>query len=172
MLNKLQKEPVPITCIDALLSIKDDVKAFVRHKGRGFEIAYEAYRQIRKAYGHPKPNMKLCRDACIRQMNKILNNWLNQFEKAEGKMGTEPLGKSTDMQYDTEELNVSLQDAINPSSGDKLVPIDDRRKILLAWDWYELRKEAIEQLGDEVFKALNGKKPPKKDQVVEALLKL
>ena len=143
--------------ITELYKLKESIKKNGQHKGKDFEVIFEAYSQIQKFYGRPKPS-RACRSGCIRQMNNILTNWFAIYER-EG--GTLPDPDKT-----------PVERAMSASQGGSLVTLDSRRKSLDAMSYGDLKEELKQKIGEEAFKLINGKKPAKKIQVIEELLKL
>ncbi len=143
--------------IKELYKLKEAILKNDQHKGKAFEVIFEAYTQIQKYFGRPKPS-RACKSGCVRQMNTILKNWF-ALHSASG--GTIPEGKKT-----------PVEKAMSASQGGSLVTLEDRRKKLDAMSYGDLKAELKEKIGEEAFKLINGKKPAKKIQVIEELLKL
>jgi len=148
-----------------ILERKDKIFKNHQWKGQEFELIRAAYAELRKANNLPKPSTTLCRSACIKQMNKMLGNWIKIYDREGMKQGDKIVQVEA-------EVTTTLSEVINQNLGDDLVPVGERMQILMEWDWIELKEYALEKLGEEKYKSLNGKKPPSKASIVEALLGL
>lgn len=137
-----------------VVAIADSIKSNVQHTGKNFELVLAAYNEIRAYHGHPKTSSTLCQSGCITQMNTIVGNWLRASEADGSLKKLEPLKP------------IETGKVI----GSDLVPLDSRRKAYEEMDYTDIRKEAIEKLGEDKCKALNNGKPAKKSQLIDALL--
>jgi len=142
----------------ALLPIRNKVFSNDQHQGADYEIVFAAWGEIEEMHGHQKPNPKGCRGGCMWQMNKIVGNWL----KLEG--------------YDKIPLGNNLGTFVpRPIQKENLKPKEEpvsQEVDLAGLDWEILRAKAIELLGKEKYKKLNGKKPPSRASIVKALSEL
>lgn len=69
-----------------LVAIREDIFNNVQHKQKNFELCREAYDQLKAAHGQPPSSKRrLCRSGCIHQMNKLLGNYLRQWENNGGR---------------------------------------------------------------------------------------
>lgn len=144
--------------ITELYKLKESIFKNGQHKGKDFEVVFEAFSQIKKHYGYPKPSTA-CKSGCIKVMNDLLKNW---FKAYENKGGTIPTNDKKD----------SIDKAMSTSQGGSLVTLDHRRKELDKMAYGDLKTKLKEKIGEEEFKLINGKKPAKKIQVIERLLNL
>lgn len=121
---------IPVSCEKELLSIRKEIENGVSHKGRSFEICYQAIKDIYKALGQNQPKGD-CQN-CVQQWNKLLNNWFKKYDNKpmprHAAIKTEPkplvplkekevvLGESVE---ETVDLNKSVGIENNPELSDK-----------------------------------------------------
>lgn len=147
---------IPTELARKLLAIRKDVLAGEQHRGVNFEIVHAAYTAVRAHYGHVATNPTACKSGCIVQMNRILTNWIKEFDRQGGVLPADKAGLA------------AARESIAVSKNGQLVPVDERRIELEKKTWKELR----EILGEDRFAVLKGtrRQVPKKD-IVDELMK-
>ena len=168
--NKMKKV-INITCAKELIKIRVDVENMVQHVGKNLEIVIQAYGDVLEAQGYQRPKKnRMCTSGCIYQMNKILINWLKQYDAAGGQMEgstTKPSQSTMDKIND-----LTLDEVLGSEENPSLITKEQRREVIEASKWGDLLLEANERLGEDTVRELNGGHLPKKVQLVEALLNL
>ena len=85
-------ELIPLSCEKELLEIREDIDKGVNHKGKNFEICYQAIKEIYQKQGKNSPNANCAN--CTVAWNKILQNWFKLVDKdirpKEARSRTEP----------------------------------------------------------------------------------
>ena len=138
---KLQKETMA-----ALIKIREDIENKVMHKGKNYEIVFQAYTEIKKHYGLPKPSSG-CRSGCIVKINNTLINWL--------------------IQYDKSGINIYS----NNKGSNELLPIQDKIDALSLKSWKELKTLLIDIKGQDYYDSLNQGRNVKSKILMKEIIK-
>jgi len=69
---------IPLSCEKELKEIRAEIEAGENHKGRNFEICYQAIKELFQAQGLNKPNAD-CSN-CTVEWNKLLQNWFKRLD--------------------------------------------------------------------------------------------
>ena len=71
---------IPLSVEKEVLEIREAIEKKEAHAGRNYEIAYQAYSEIKRATGKvPKDKNQSC-SSCIHEINLLLNNWLKMYD--------------------------------------------------------------------------------------------
>jgi len=129
---RLEKLPF-LSVASEIVALSEDKKKNIQNRGRNFEIVKQGYEELKKAQGLPPSSKRLCRSGCITQMNKMMTNWLVLFEKTGGVIPNSP------------EVTVLTPNIQTKTTGNPLIPLEERRKALEEKSWAELNKLVIEK---------------------------
>lgn len=134
----------PLTVQKEILAMRKDVENNVQHAGQKFEIAKQAYNEIREAHGQQKSKITPSCSGCILNMNQIIINWFKLYDK----------------------LGASEQRIIQAPKFQPLTPSTEIKEPTFK-ELLEIFNEVATP--EEKKSLLNGRKTPKKNELIDFL---
>ena len=143
----------PLTVQKEILAMRKDIENNVQHAGQKFELVKQAYDEIKEAHGESKSKYTSSCSGCILNINQLIVNWFKLYD-----------------QQAPNEKRISVAPSFKP-----LTPIATAKDVDPATA-PEVKapsyKELLEKFNDvatakEKKAILNGRKAPKKDELIE-----